>query len=35
LALQLVVETNPDNYALGEVFSKMEEYLNQGITWWK
>jgi len=29
LALQPVVEANPDNYALGEVFSKMEELLSQ------
>ena len=35
LALQPVVEANPDNYALSEVFSKMEEYLSQGIVWWK
>ena len=29
LALQPILEANPDNYALGEIYSKVEEYLRE------
>ena len=29
LALQPVIEANPDNYALAEVFSRVEQYLGE------
>jgi hypothetical protein len=31
LALQPVVEANPDNYALGAIYSKVEEYLSEVV----
>jgi hypothetical protein len=31
LALQPILEANPDNYALGAIYSKVEEYLSEVV----